>query len=51
MGNHKNFRFMEDNKMDFIKNLLESIYDMVLSILKAAGVNVDAFAPDLFPAE
>ncbi len=37
--------------MDFIKNILESIYDMVLSILKSAGVDVSAFAPDLFPTE
>lgn len=37
--------------MDFIKNILESIYDMVLSILKAAGVDVSNFNEDLFPAE
>lgn len=37
--------------MDFIKNILESIYDMVLSILKSAGVDVSNFNEDLFPAE
>ena len=37
--------------MDFIKNILESIYDLVLGILKGAGVDVSAFNPDLFPTE
>ncbi len=37
--------------MDFIKTILESIYDLVMNILKAAGVDTSAFAPDLFPAE
>lgn len=34
-----------------IKKILESIYDLVMNILKAAGVDVSAFAADLFPAE
>ncbi len=37
--------------MDFIKNILESIYDMVLSILKSAGVDVSNFAENLFPED
>lgn len=37
--------------MDFIKNILESIYDMIMSILKASGVDVSNFNDDLFPAE
>lgn len=37
--------------MNFIKNILESIYDMIMSILKASGVDVTAFNEDLFPAE
>ena len=34
-----------------IKKILESIYDFVKSILKAAGVDVSALAEDIFPAE
>lgn len=37
--------------MDFIKNILESIYDLVLSILESSGVDVSKFNKDLFPAE
>lgn len=37
--------------MDFIKKILESIYDLVLNILKASGVDVSDFNEDLFPAE
>lgn len=37
--------------MDFIKSILESIYDLVLSILKSAGVDTSKFNDDLFPAE
>lgn len=37
--------------MDFIKNILESIYDLVMNILKSAGVDISNFAADLFPAE
>ena len=37
--------------MDFIKNILETIYDLVMNILKGAGVDVSGFNADLFPAE
>lgn len=37
--------------METIKKILESIYDLVMNILKSAGVDVTAFAEDLFPAE
>ena len=37
--------------MDAIKNILETIYDLVMNILKAAGVDVSNFNADLFPAE
>lgn len=37
--------------MDFIKNILETIYDLVMNILKSSGVDISGFAPDLFPAE
>lgn len=37
--------------MDFIKNILETIYDLVMSILKGAGVDVSNFNDDLFPAK
>ena len=37
--------------MDFIKSILESIYDLVRSILTSAGVDVSALQEDLFPAE
>ena len=36
--------------MDFIKNILETIYDLVMSILKSSGVDVLNFPADLFPA-
>ena len=38
---------MEDRKMKFITNLLETIYDMVMNILTAAGVDVSNFPADL----
>ena len=37
--------------MDFFKNILETIYDLVMNILKGAGVDVSNFGPDLFPAK
>ena len=37
--------------MAAIQNILEWVYDLVLSILKSAGVDVSNFNPDLFPAE
>lgn len=37
--------------MDFIKKILETVYDLVMNILKGAGVDVSNFGPDLFPAE
>lgn len=37
--------------MDFIKTLLETIYEFVKSILKMSGVNVEELPEDLFPAE
>ncbi len=37
--------------MDFIKDILESIYDLVRKILESAGVDMSAFNEDLFPAE
>ena len=33
--------------MQFITNLLETIYDMVMNILTAAGVDVTNFPADL----
>ena len=38
---------MEDRKMKFITTLLETIYDMVMNILTAAGVDVSNFPADL----
>ncbi len=37
--------------MDFIKDILESIYDLVRKILESAGVDMSKFNEDLFPAE
>lgn len=37
--------------MDAIKNILETIYDLVMGILASAGVDVSNFNKDLFPAE
>ena len=36
--------------MDFIKNLIETIYDMVMNILEGAGVDVSKFPADLLQA-
>ena len=38
---------MEDRKMKFITTLLETIYDMVMNILTAAGVDVSNFPADI----
>ncbi len=37
--------------MDFIKSILESIYDLVRGILATAGVDMSNFNEDLFPAD
>ena len=34
--------------LDGIKKVLEMVYDLVMGILKASGVNVDNFNADLF---
>ena len=44
-------KFMEDITMAAIQSILEWIYDLVMSILGTAGVDVSKFNPDLFPAK
>lgn len=37
--------------MDFIIGILNSIYNMVKSILKSAGIDTDGWNDDLIPTE
>ena len=37
--------------MAAIQNILEWVYDLVMGILKSAGVDVSNFNEDLFPAK
>ena len=43
--------FMEVTTMEFIANLLNNIYDMILKILANAGVNVEGLPEVLVPVE